>query len=119
MKNWKKIGILLTLFVLFTTSVEAQSNNKELVIIRTMEVYGAQGRFTSEMVVIKPDGEKYVVELKKGSSTSFGEDAGENGITIQTEILKWSKMGFEITSFSTDGGEAFTRTFIIMTKETN
>lgn len=120
MKYWKKIGVLLAFFsVLATTSIKAQSNNKEIVIIRTMEMFGAMGKYTAEMVVIKPDGEKHILPLKKGGANTFGEDAGENGAVIQSEILKWSKSGFEITSFSTDGGEAFTRTFIIMTKETN
>lgn len=121
MKNWKRIGTLLVLFVLIvTTNVKAQSNSKEIVIIRTTETFSpASGRINPELVVVEPDGKKYILPLKKGSSTSFGEDAGENGITIQTEILKWSEIGFEITSFSTDGGEAFTRTFIIMTRETN
>lgn len=91
--------------------------NNDVVMIRAMETYGAMGRYTPEMVIVSPNGEKNTLELEKGSANKFGEDAGKNAVIIQKEIGKWLEKGFKISHFSTDGGEAFTRTFIIMTKE--
>ncbi len=118
MKHWKNFGILITFFaILSTASTNAQSNNKEIVIIRALEIYNPNAKYTGEMVVIKPDGEKYILQLNKGRITNFGEDAGVNGVIIQKEIMKWVNDGFEITSFSSDGTNLEARIFIIMTKE--
>ena|SRR5690554_2516604 len=118
MKKISLITLLALLMVMVSFHGRTQSNSKEVVVIRSWETYGSAlaGR-KGEMVIVKPNGEKEIKALEKGLVNKYGETAGENATIMQVEILKWLEEGFEITSFSTDGGELNSRTYIIMTKD--
>lgn len=117
MKNVKLILLAVTaMLFLGVGNVGAQENENKTVIIRIIES-SKTGAINSEMVTITPTGEKQIISLLVHKFTNYSEVIGENGVIIQQEITKWLKQGFRITNFSTDGGDVYQRTFIIMTKE--
>lgn len=116
MKNINGL-LLATMTMLFLGMGNVYAQESQTVIIRTVESNVRTSAVNSEMIIIAPDGEKQVVSLLGHKFTDYGDVASKNTIVIQEEIKKWQKQGFEITNFSTDGGDVHQRTFIIMTKK--
>lgn len=95
MKNWKKIGMLLTLSVvtfLGMGNVSAQEQSNQTVIIK---VYEFSANSNSKIMVIEPNGT--IVEKKLDKMLTSGE---QNIVEIQNEINKWKNEGFVIDGIS-------------------
>lgn len=117
MKKLKLIMLALAaILFLGVGSVSAQENNQQILIIRTIESSKA-GAITPKMIVVTPTGEKQITPLFIHKWTDYDEQIGENTVIVQKEIIKWQKQGFKVTNSSTDGGDVYQRTFIIMIKE--
>ncbi|WP_343634743.1 hypothetical protein [Fluviicola sp.] len=116
MKNAKLILLITTMMLLGIYNANAQQENPQTVIIRTIES-AKTGATNSSMMIITPNGDKKVVPLSGHNFSNYSEKTLENSVIIQQEITKWQKEGFRIISFSTDGGDIYARAFIILTKE--
>ena len=115
MKNVKLILLAVSaMLFLGMGNVSAQNKEPKTLIIRTLEfVMGG----SSKMIITEPSGISQTIKLSNLDYRK-GEDIASNQATIQAEINKWKKEGYEIDGISNSVvGDGMLITTIILSKD--
>ena len=114
MKNVKLILLALTaILFLGVGNASAQEKEPQTVIIRTFEFMMGN---ESKMIVTEPSGISQTIKLS-ALDLRKGEGISSNHATIQAEINKWKKDGFEIDAVTVGSIGDSPMTIIILSKK--